>query len=213
MVVTIFHSISYLTLVSMVIKRRRTGRSWQTVALKCLRYDSPMKNIAVFWFMLVIFIFAAPDMAVCGEDEAWVVMPAGAKPSYMGIHGGTMPVSLLVSADGASLFTFVGRTGNDFMEVLQKAHMPLPTFGNATWSSGNGRRSGHLFAGNATASLPVIALSGDALARLESTLQPFGLSDEPLSIEGEVVKPEAFPHAKSFRTFFLPDYFRMGDSK
>ena len=45
-------------------------------------------------------------------------MPAGARPTYMGIHGGTMPVSLLVYGDGSSLVTFVGRTGNDFLEML-----------------------------------------------------------------------------------------------
>lgn len=178
-------------------------------------FGQSMKKLAVFLFMLAVSVFSAPVAGICGEAgaEQWTVMPAGAKPSYMGIHGGTMPVSLLVSDDGSSLFTFVGRTGNDFMEVLKKAHMPLPTFGNATWSYGAAGRGGQLFAGNATASLPVIAISGDALAGLERHLQPFGLSEERLSIEGEVVKPESFPHAKSFRTFFLPDYFRSGKTE
>ena len=52
------------------------------------------------------------------EQQGWVVMPAGARPAYFGIHGGTMPVSLLVYGDGSSLVTFVGRTGNDFTPGL-----------------------------------------------------------------------------------------------
>lgn len=172
---------------------------------------SLMKNSAVFLLMLAITSFAIPVPASCGEDgaEAWTVMPVGARPSYMGIHGGTMPVSLLVSSDGASLLTFVGRTGNDFINVIKNAHRPFPTFGNSTWVySPANRNVGPLFAGNATASLPVVALSGDALSGWERQLQPFGLSDEPLSIEGVVPRPANFPHAKSFRNFFLPDYFR-----
>lgn len=139
-------------------------------------------------------------------------MPAGAKQSYMGIHGGTMPVSLLVSDDGESLLTFVGRTGNDFMEALRNVHLPLPSFGNATgfglprFSTQTG-----LFAGNATATLPVFAISRDALAHLD--LEPFGLSEEPLIIEGNVVKPDKFPHARAFRIFSLPEYFQPRRSK
>ena len=172
-----------------------------------------MKNIALFLFALSAILFFVPSYAPGAEGEDWVVIPAGAKSSYMGIHGGTMPVSLLVSADGNSLFSFVGRTGNDFMEVLKKAHLPLPTFGNATWASVNSPARSHLFAGNATASLPVIALSGETISRLESRLQPFGLSDAPLSIEGAVAKPESFPHAKSLRPFFLPDFFKVGSPR
>ena len=32
--------------------------------------------------------------------EGWTAMPAGARSTYLGIHGGTVPVSLLVSRDG-----------------------------------------------------------------------------------------------------------------
>lgn len=120
-----------------------------------------------------------------------------------------MPVSLLVSDDGESLLTFVGRTGNDFLEALRSLHLSLPSFSNSTSPRQplTGARTG-LFAGNATATMPVFALSGDALARFGQDLAPFGLSREPLSIEGSVVKPESFPHARSFRLFFLPEYFQ-----
>lgn len=168
-----------------------------------------MKKYIVFLLALAIFSFASCRGAK-GADEAeeqWTVMPAGAKPSFMGIHGGTMPVSLLVAEDGSTLFTFVGRTGDDFLNALKSISLPLPTFGNATWSRGGSGRGARLFAGNATASLPVIAISGDALAACH--LQPFGLSPEPLSIEGEAPRPRAFPHVKSLRPFFLPDYFRF----
>lgn len=173
---------------------------------------SSMKNLAVFFIMLAMAIYAA-EIKADPEDkntEQWTVMPAGARPSYMGIHGGTMPVSLLVADDGSSLVSFVGRTGNDFINVIKKAQTPLPSFGNGTLSIGMRSKGSQLFAGNATASLPVVSIADDALAGLERHLQPFGLSEVPLSIEGKVAKPQAFPHAKSFRTFFLPDYFSSG---
>ena len=53
--------------------------------------------------------------------EGWTAMPAGARSTYLGIHGGTVPVSLLVSRDGMSLVSFVGQTGNDFLELLRRA--------------------------------------------------------------------------------------------
>ena len=53
--------------------------------------------------------------------EGWTAMPAGARSTYLGIHGGTVPVSLLVSRDGMSLVSFVGQTGNDFLVLLRRA--------------------------------------------------------------------------------------------
>lgn len=161
-------------------------------------------------FLLLNNVFAGNTQKPA-EHEDWTFMPAGAKPSYMGIHGGTMPVSLLISDDGASLLTFVGRTGNDFMEALRDVHIALPSFANATRLGlpGPGART-NLFAGNSTATMPVFAISGDALARLlpSHDLQPFGLSEVPLSIEGSVAKPESFPHARALRLFSMPDYFQ-----
>lgn len=193
----------------MGIKGCATGH----VPIQHIYLGSIMKKLAVFLLTLAIFLNATQDTVLAAENENWTVMPAGAKSSYMGIHGGTMPVSLLVAADGSSLFTFVGRTGNDFMEVLKKNHLPLPSFGNATWSYQPRSRDAKLFAGNATASLPVIAVSGEMLMRKYSRLQPFGLSAEPLSIEGQLMKPQSFPHAKSLRTFFFPDYFSSLNSR
>lgn len=125
-----------------------------------------------------------------------------------------MPVSLLVSGDGASLFSFVGRTGNDFLNVLREAYLPLPSFGNSTKQSSNRRDLGKIqtgiFAGNATATMPVITLSTDLLTNqnLIRHLQPFGLSEEPLRIEGSVAKPAVLSPIKRYKNIFMPDYFQ-----
>lgn len=153
---------------------------------------------------------AAPERPAADADDGWVVMPAGGRPAYMGIHGGTMPVSLLVAGDGASLFTFVGRTGNDFLEALRATDMPLPSLLNATVARSRAVTGGAaLFAGNATSSLPVIPLTGESFAALAgqpSKLTPFGLSDEPLSIEGRAARPKTLSPAKTYRLFVLPQY-------
>lgn len=159
-------------------------------------------------------VFAGDSSKQAATDDAWVTMPAGGKPAYMGIHGGTMPVSLLVSHDGSSLLSFVGRTGNDFLEVLHSAYTSLPSFGNATRrNAGNvdlSRTATGIFAGNATNTMPVISLSGDVLSNptLLERLQPFGLSDEPLVIEGQVAMPKSLSPVKKYRNFLLPNYFK-----
>lgn len=166
------------------------------------------KSFQILAGLCLLFLAA---IARAEEDEAWAYMPAGARPSYMGIHGGTMPVSLLVSRDGSSLFTFVGRTGNDFIEALRGAQMPLPSIGNSTsFSLARSRPKTGLFAGNATASMPVIALPGETVAQigLAQHLLPFGLSAEPISIEGQTLKPDVSPLARPYRLLFMPDYLR-----
>lgn len=150
---------------------------------------------------------------VNSDSSQWVEMPAGAKPSFMGIHGGTMPVSLLVSADGSSLLSYVGQTGNDFLEILRQAYLPFPSFANATREKFhnliNPAAKSKLYAGNADASLPVLSLSASPVISPDwiSHFQPFGLSDEPLSIEGNVSRPEIIPLQKKYRIFFLPEKF------
>jgi len=49
----------------------------------------------------------------------WTQMPAGARATYIGIHGGTVPVSLLTSRDGTHMVALVGQTGNDFLRTLK----------------------------------------------------------------------------------------------
>ena len=48
----------------------------------------------------------------------WVRVDSGSRQAYVGIHGGTAPLSLMCSTDGV-LFAFTGQTGNDFMQVLR----------------------------------------------------------------------------------------------
>ena len=63
-------------------------------------------------------------------EPGWISMPAGARSAYLGIHGGTVPVSLLATSTGNSLISFVGQTGNDFLALLRKAELRLPSFFN-----------------------------------------------------------------------------------
>lgn len=162
---------------------------------------------------------AAQAESGCGltVEAGWDLMPAGARPAYMGIHGGTMPVSLLVSNDGNSLLTFVGRTGNDFLDMLRRTELPLPSLFNSTegrlpvdFQAGlAGARV--LSAGSGQYRMPVLCLSADAFARIAPTpdmLQPFGLSDKPLALEGEVLPPDRATPAKQFRMFFQPQYLQ-----
>lgn len=51
--------------------------------------------------------------------DAWVTMPAGGKPAYIGIHGGTVPVSLLTARGGSAMVALVGETGSDFLRMLR----------------------------------------------------------------------------------------------
>ena len=189
-----------------VMERNRLWPAWAGVFVLFL-------TLAAFVPGLPVRALAAPEAPEAPKaDDGWVVMPAGGRPAYMGIHGGTMPVSLLVADDGASLFTFVGRTGNDFLEALRATDMPLPSLLNATMARSQAvARGAALFAGNATSSLPVVPLTGEsfaALAEQPGALQPFGLSDEPLSIEGRAARPAALSPVKSYRLFVLPHFLQ-----
>lgn len=179
-----------------------------------------MKKISIY--MLCLLALLCPRLCAAGPvdgaeaRDGWVTMPAGARAAYMGIHGGTMPVSLLVSDDGSSLLTFVGRTGNDFLEVLRRTDVRMPSLLNATAArNGAGSRPSDggtvLMAGSAASSMPVIYLTGEGFARAAPSpgqLQPFGLSDKPLSIEGQVAKPTHLSPVKRYRLFFQPQYLQ-----
>ena len=53
------------------------------------------------------------------ENVVWGEMPAGAKTTYIGIHGGTVPVSLLTAGDGSPMIALVGLTGSDFLNFIR----------------------------------------------------------------------------------------------
>ena len=100
--------------------------------------------------------------------KGWTAMPAGARSTYLGIHGGTVPVSLLVSRDGMSLVSFVGQTGNDFLELLRRADVRLPSLLTSILGSSHG--GSMLLAGRAQRSMPVLYVLGDRLAAMPQGL-------------------------------------------
>ena len=95
-----------------------------------------------FLFLLwtALLLLPVPPAAAAAAD-GWQVMPEGARPTYIGIHGGTVPVSLLVSQDGSSLVSFVGRTGNDFLEILHRSDVRMPSLLNNATGKVSGRES------------------------------------------------------------------------
>jgi hypothetical protein len=61
--------------------------------------------------------------------NGWVKVESGSRQAYVGIHGGTAPLSLMRSTDGL-LIAFTGQTGNDFMQVLKGGNASRSTFAN-----------------------------------------------------------------------------------
>ncbi|MDR2123900.1 MAG: hypothetical protein LBP38_02820 [Desulfovibrio sp.] len=122
-------------------------------------------------------------------DGGWVRMEQGSRPAYVGIHGGTAPLSLLRSPQG-DIFALTGNTGNDFSRILRND-----------------------IARNAT------KLSADAAAATFSPLQdenlrPFGLNNPPgfgdgagssLALESYPAEPDPLPAIKPLR---LRSYLR-----
>lgn len=58
------------------------------------------------------------DTAAAQAHDGWIKLESGSRQAYVGIHGGTAPLSLMRSSDGV-LFAFTGQTGNDFLHVLK----------------------------------------------------------------------------------------------
>ena len=107
-----------------------------------------------------------------------------------------------------SLVSFVGQTGNDFLELLRRADVRLPSLLTSILGSSHG--GSMLLAGRAQRSMPVLYVLGDRLAAMPQGLQglqPFGLSDKPLSIEGNIsLPPRRNPAARSYRLHIDPRY-------
>lgn len=171
---------------------------------------SILRKALFLFFMLGL----ACQSAECAEsDESWVTMPAGARPTYMGIHGGTMPVSLLVSSDGTSLLTFVGRTGNDFLEVLHHGDIRFPSLLGFSSRNATSMRTSESAKEDADVgkNQPVIYV-GASDANLQDSpkpLLPFGFSPKPAVIEGALAIPsKRSPLHKTFRLFFQPEYLQ-----
>ena len=65
----------------------------------------------------------APVQAAAKEsknnDGGWVSLPESERSSFAGIHGGTTPVSVMGTETQPGLETVSGRTGDDFVQVLE----------------------------------------------------------------------------------------------
>lgn len=84
---------------------------------------TPLHIAALLALPVLLFTQAAvcanggPPNEADQEPDGWVQLEPGSRPAYVGIQGGTAPVSLLRATNG-SLFVFTGNTGNDFTQVL-----------------------------------------------------------------------------------------------
>lgn len=62
----------------------------------------------------------APVRAVADESaDAWVSLPESDRSAFVGIHGGTAPVSVMGSEISPAEETVTGRTGDDFVLLLE----------------------------------------------------------------------------------------------
>lgn len=205
---------------------------------------TPEKICAVCRTLLFCFWLLAAVAAPCAEaaelpsgatrpaadDVVWGEMPAGARPVYIGIHGGTVPVSLLTAGDGSPMIAQVGLTGTDFLHFMRRGASqqapradqtpPSPpstppaldhagqnreTTADAGRDETDGKEEAGLpspriafppidsatlfLAGRAGDGVPVIYATGKAFERLSLVPEnwaPFGLTEKPLSVEGEV---------------------------
>lgn len=170
-----------------------------------------MPRALLFLWTALLLSLSRPLLAADNMSD-WQVMPEGARPTYIGIHGGTVPVSLLVSQDGASLVSFVGRTGNDFLEILHRNDVRMPSLlNNATGRVSSGHPAATiLLAGHDDRRIMVFYIVGDGATRTAvpmSALEPFGLSSKPLSVEGTVTLPghsnATLPHRLNLDTDYL----------
>ncbi len=77
-------------------------------------------TLAILGFGLSLAV--APMRAVAEEhSEAgdWVSLPESDRSSFVGIHGGTAPVSVMGNEISPAEETITGRTGDDFVQLLE----------------------------------------------------------------------------------------------
>ncbi len=184
-----------------------------------------MKQRGIAVGLLVMSLLVPARSSAAGEtthEDAgpvqWVEMPAGARKTYIGIHGGTVPVSLLTAGDGTPMIAQVGLTGSDFLHFLRSGGKPdrelvlfditaeneaapapvavpaLPT-----------RNATVLLAGTAAGDVPVIYATGrsfEDMSLVPDNWAPFGLTQKPLSAEGtvKVFTPRSGPKRRPSRS-------------
>ena len=77
-------------------------------------------TLAVLGFGLSLAV--APVRAVAEEHSDagdWVSLPESDRSAFVGIHGGTAPVSVMGSEISPAEETVTGRTGDDFVQLLE----------------------------------------------------------------------------------------------
>ena len=66
---------------------------------------------------------AFAPMRVAAEEhsssENWVSLPESDRSAFAGIHGGTAPVSVMGNEANPAEETMTGRTGDDFVQLLE----------------------------------------------------------------------------------------------
>lgn len=67
------------------------------------------------------------------KDATWLHLEPSIRPVYVGIHGGTAPVTLLRGDDG-SVYAITGQTGNDFILALRSGNASVQKSSNASIS-------------------------------------------------------------------------------
>ena len=103
---------------------RQVALSVQKMLCSCFSPCHISRHIFVWVSACLVLcaVFWQPACAASDKNTStpqWVHMPAGARATYIGIHGGTVPVSLLTSRDGTHMVALVGQTGNDFLRTLK----------------------------------------------------------------------------------------------
>ena len=188
----------------------------------------PLRRISrcVFaWVCLCLALCAASWQSAQAESgrnvlaPQWIYMPAGARATYIGIHGGTVPVSLLTSRDGTHMVALVGQTGNDFLRTLKVAPgtggalPPAPAEVPPSLDDRGNTDSAHLYpqtptapassfrlaanatllmAGTAVGAMPVIYVTGHSFASMNQVYTDsllFGIAENSPLLEGVVKAP------------------------
>lgn len=82
----------------------------------------PFSKVFAFC-VLGLYVALTPVQAAAEESKTkgtdWVSLPESDRSSFAGIHGGTTPVSVMGTETEPGLETVSGRTGDDFVQVLE----------------------------------------------------------------------------------------------
>lgn len=177
-----------LSLVSVPMNNLRLPRKIFVVAIICALFSLLLRPASSPALSEGAKLMGPPAPASGG---GWVGMPAGGRCAYIGIHGGTVPVSLLTSKDGQSMVTLVGRTGNDFLSMLHKTSIRPPQEDDDGQQAALANNATVLMAETPVGSIPVFYATGKGFSRIDLAdgWLPFGLAEKPLLLEGQAVKP------------------------